>query len=251
MTPFLKRLPKPTSFQDFSEPSSFHNWMKFACLIAVAFGIVLLIVSLCIKGCRKDETETSSDKKEPAKGEVRLPDLTKAVRAIPATFGRNTSLPLGRESKNAGAIDLATFNPVSDLIHFDDSRVWFESDNKKSSEYDNDHLVHRAMEWPLRRLVNLVDAKGGKLKVHDTYRSADKNKIHTEKSLHCEGRAIDLTSEKISLSELAKLCWAAGFDYVLYEPPGRSGGEHIHTSVKRDHAQQDFEKPAPVPTDKK
>jgi hypothetical protein len=36
----------------------------------------------------------------------------------------------------------------------------------------------------------------------------------------------------MSLGDLAKLCWQAGFDYVLYEVPA-NGGRHLHCSVKR------------------
>ena len=85
---------------------------------------------------------------------------------------------------------------------------------------------------PLRRLVNLLEKKKGTLKVQDAYRAADKNKIHLASSLHCEGRAVDLTCEKVSLGDLAKLAWQAGFDFVLYEKPKKSG-VHLHCSMKR------------------
>jgi hypothetical protein len=85
---------------------------------------------------------------------------------------------------------------------------------------------------PLKRLVNLMEKKRGTLKVHEAYRAAEKNKIHLVTSLHCEGRALDLTSETMGLTELAKLAWQSGFDFVLYEKP-RKSGVHLHCSVKR------------------
>jgi hypothetical protein len=141
-------------------------------------------------------------------------------------------MPSGKESKNSGPIDLKTFDPKRDLVRFDDPRVWFESDNDKD-DTENDHMINRAVEIPLKRLVNLVEKKGGKLKVQEAFRAAGKDKmIHLEKSLHREGRAVDLTSEGLSLSQLAKLAWQAGFDFVLYEVPKR-GGQHLHCSMKR------------------
>ncbi|MBP5510395.1 MAG: hypothetical protein J6Z49_05705 [Kiritimatiellae bacterium] len=244
MSPILQNFPKRESYDEYSDPNGFNHWMKRAVIIAALIGAVVLVVLLIVRGCsgKTPDAPTPQRGEKPQKTARAAPDLKNPVRPAVRSFGRNSSLPLGRESLNAGAIDLATFNPVNDLIHFEDPRVWFESDHDTDDETDNDHLLHRAMEWPLRRLVNLVEQKGGKLKIQDTYRSADTNKIHTERSLHCEGRAIDLTSENLSLSELANLCWQAGFDYVLYEAPKRSG-EHIHTSVRREHDTLPFEQP--------
>ncbi len=244
MSPILQDYSKRESYDEYSDPNGFNRWMKRTILIASLAGAAALAILLIVRGCSgKAPGEPSPGKKAmQQKTERAVPDLKNPVRQAVRPFGRNSSLPLGRESLNAGAIDLATFNPVNDLIHFDDPRVWFESDHDSGDETDNDHLLHRAMEWPLRRLVNLVERKGGKLKIQDTYRSADTNRIHMERSLHCEGRAIDLTSENLSLGELAALCWQAGFDYVLYEAPKRSG-EHIHASVRRDHDSLPFEQP--------
>lgn len=244
MSPILQDFPKRESYDEYSDPNGFNRWMKRAVLIASLIGAVALVVLLIVRGCSGKTPGDPAVKKEvkQTKSDRAVPDLKNPVRPAVRSFGRNSSQPLGRESLNSGAIDLATFNPVNDLIHFDDPRVWFESDHDTDDETDNDHLLHRAMEWPLRRLVNLVEQKGGKLKIQDTYRSANTNRIHMERSLHCEGRAIDLTSENLSLSDLANLCWQAGFDYVLYEAPKRSG-EHIHASVRRDHDTLPFEQP--------
>jgi len=78
----------------------------------------------------------------------------------------------------------------------------------------------------------LAEKKHGSIKIHETYRAAEMNKIHLSSSLHCEGRAVDLTSENMNLTELAKLAWQSGFDFVLYEKP-RTSGLHLHCSVKR------------------
>ena len=150
-------------------------------------------------------------------------------RALPRRFPRNSNLPPGKEFLTCGPIAPATFDPARDLVRFQSLTVWFESDYTNKVAGNDDHVVHRSLVAPLERLVRLVDANGGRLKIHEGYRC---NAIHKPKSLHREGRAVDLTCEKLSLSDLAKLCWVAGFDWVLYEDP-KGGGDHVHCSVKR------------------
>ncbi len=158
------------------------------------------------------------------------PDLHAPVREAPARFPPNTCLPDVRETEACGAIDLATFSPGRDLVFVDDHRVWWESDAKGGRDGECDHSMHRRLATPFRRLVELAAGCGARLKVHDAYRATG---IHSPRSLHREGRAIDLTSDDISLEEVAKLAWQAGFDWVYHECP-RSGGHHVHASVRRD-----------------
>ncbi|HNR93862.1 MAG TPA: hypothetical protein PKM67_03310 [Kiritimatiellia bacterium] len=155
--------------------------------------------------------------------------LLTAVRAEPDAFKPNMRLPHRSEIRSSGAIHLKAFFPEYDLMHVDDPRVWWESDHD-TDDVEDDHLVHYAMEIPLKRLIELVHREGGKLKVQDAYRA---DGIHYPKSLHKEGRAIDLTCENMTLEKLAKLCWAADFDWVFYEAP-KGGGHHIHASVRAD-----------------
>jgi hypothetical protein len=166
--------------------------------------------------------------------EVKQPevDLFHPVRPAPSAFPPDSNMPPGKESSHSGPIDLKTFDAKKDLVHFDDPRLWFESDHDKGDTED-DHMINRSVITPLKRLANLIEKKGAKLKVQEAYRPVTKDrKIHLAKSLHREGRAVDLTSDKLSLSELAKLAWQAGFDYVLYEVP-KNGGRHLHCSMKR------------------
>lgn len=229
---FLSKIPKPETFGDFGEPRAFDIWMKWALGIAAAACVTGLAVCITLEGCGKRATTEAVASKTVAKPETPpLPDLHNPARAAPAAFPPDSNIPRGKEIYASGPIDLATFNPTNALVRFEDKRVWFESDNNNHGDDEDDHLIHRAMEVPLKRLVNLVDKKGGSLKVQDAYRHADNNKIHMTTSLHCEGRAIDLTCEKLNLSDLAKLCWQAGFDFVLYEVPKKSG-VHLHCSVK-------------------
>jgi len=249
----LSGIPNPTKTEDFSEPGAFRRWMRGAMVFAAAVCVVGLLVCAIYErrgqqppgGGETKKAEGGEKKQEPAP-----PDLNNPVRPAPASFPPDSNLPRGKEIYASGPIDLATFKPKEDLIRFEDKRVWFESDNDRSDDDEDDHLIHRAVEVPLKRLVNLLDKKGGKLKVHETYRAADKNKVHLTSSLHCEGRAVDLTCEKTGLGDLAKLAWQSGFDFVLYEKPAKSG-VHLHCSVRRSPDTPLPPRPPPTSKDKK
>jgi hypothetical protein len=165
---------------------------------------------------------------------VSVPQSRKAlpVRKIPSKFRRNTHLPKDPEGKVSGGIDPTLFSAGRDLVYVDDSRVYWESDNDKNDD-ECDHSMHKSMAAPLRLLIELVSARGGTLEVQDAYRPCG---IHNKRSLHKEGRAVDLTCDELGLEKLACLAWGAGFDWVYYEASAK-GGAHVHCSVKRDHVQ--------------
>ena len=231
----IESIKESVKVDDFAEPGAFNKWMTGAIAVAVLFCAASLFFLLSFEGRisglsakNKDDQNTPTNQFAAADA----PELLKPVRPAPVSFPANSNLPTGRESLTSGAIDLKRFNPQKELIRFHDPRVWFESDHNKS-ETENDHIIHRAVEIPLKRLVNLVEQKGGKLKIREAYRErSNQRSFHLENSLHREGRALRLISDNLDLSELAKLAWQAGFDYVLYEVPA-SGGAHIHCSVKR------------------
>ncbi len=234
----LNRIPKPQSFENLGERGAFSRWMRGALILAAVVCGVGLAACALSDGCARRRAAAAQG---PAKAEeggperptLPPPDLHNPVRSAPKAFPPDSNLPRGKEIYASGPIDLATFSPERDLIRFEDPRVWFESDQDGPEDDEDDHLIHRALEVPLRRLVNLLaKRKGATLKVQEAFRAAEKNKIHLSSSLHCEGRAVDLTGEGIDLGELAKLAWQAGFDFVLYEKPKRSG-LHLHCSVKR------------------
>ena len=233
--PFLNKIPKPTTFKDLDERDAFKIWMRGALIIASAVCVVggLVCVVSEVRGKKVVAPETPKPPVEEVTKPEPPPDLFSPVRTAPASFPPDSNLPRGKEIYASGPIDLKTFSPADMLVRFEDARVWFESDVDHPSDDEDDHLIHRALEVPLKRLVNLLDKKGGKLKIHEAYRAADKNKVHLTSSLHCEGRALDLTCERLSLGDLAKLAWQSGFDFVLYEKP-RKSGMHLHCSVKRN-----------------
>ena len=174
------------------------------------------------------------------------PDLLSPVREAPASFARNARLPGPVERDHSGAIDLDTFSAGRDLVYVADARCWWESDHDAlENDVECDHTMHAAAEIPFRRLVNLVAAAEGtnsQLRVQEAYRPSG---VHAARSLHCEGRAIDVTlgrpgakesyrgaEGQAALERLAKLCWQAGFDWVYYEYGGGTG-PHVHASVRR------------------
>ena len=167
--------------------------------------------------------------KEPVPGVLTTSkmDYVNPVRTIPDRFPARTRMPATREGAASLSIGHVSFDPDRDLVAVRDDRVWWESEHDVGDTED-DHIVHFAMEEPLRRLIELVTREGGTLEVQDTYR---KTGIHATTSLHKQGRAVDLTCDELGLERLAALTWAAGFDWVYYEAP-KKGGHHVHASIR-------------------
>lgn len=201
------------------------RWTRTAGTVAPALVLVAGLWSTSAPASRNDMPVGWPSSTPP-----RVVDLTSPVRREPTRFLARSHLPPRREEDVAGALRPRTFFPQYDLLRVEDARVWWESDNDRADTED-DHLIHRAMEEPLRRLIELVSRAGGTLEVHDAYRPRG---VHAEESLHREGRAVDITCDQLGLEKLAKLAWASGFDWVYYEVP-RRGGAHVHASVREDH----------------
>lgn len=194
------------------------------CVVAV---FIILIGALINRGCHRAATPHET---VPAEGVIDQPPTlsTHARRPIPASFKRNTHMPDSGEGETSGSIDLSTFSAGRDLIYLADPRVWWESDNDED-DVECDHTFHVSMQQPFEALVELVEQEGGTLKVQDVFRASG---VHGPKSLHKEGRGIDVTCDELGLERLACLCWAAGFDWVYYEASSK-GGAHVHCSVRR------------------
>ncbi|MDA3799369.1 MAG: hypothetical protein PF692_09840 [Kiritimatiellae bacterium] len=195
---------------------------------AIIITMIILTPLMCKSGCKEKDTNAAEkiSTQETTNSVAKIKKME--FREEPETFKPKTYLPKVRESEASGSIDLNTFSPGRDLIYFDDKTVWWESENDDSTyDTEDDHTMHKNIKKPLEKLIYLVNNAGGTLKVQDTFRGYG---IHSTKSLHKEGRAIDLTAENLELEQLAKFAWMAGFDWVYFET---SGGLHIHASVKR------------------
>lgn len=201
-----------------------------------------LVVGLALRGLVFDRAGCVAEELPEAEVVEVGPDLTNPVRPAPKSFKRDTTMPRAGEGDTSGSIANGEFSAGRDLVYVDDPRVWWESDNDGTSDDECDHSIHAAMEIPFRRLVNLVTAAGWQLRVQEGYRASG---THADRSLHKEGRAMDITVdrpvgeklthfEKIAAyEELAKLAWQAGYDWVYYEN-SRGTGPHIHASVRAD-----------------
>lgn len=201
-----------------------------------------LVVGLALRGMVFDRSGCAAKDLPEAEVVEAGPDLLSAVRPPPKTFKRDSTLPRTGEGDASGSITNGDFSAGRDLVHVDDPRVWWESDNDGVSDDECDHSMHAAMEIPFRRLVNLVSTTGWQLRVQEAYRASG---THADRSLHKEGRAIDITVDRASgekltpfekvaaYEELAKLAWQAGFDWVFYEN-SRGTGPHVHASVRAD-----------------
>ena len=209
---------------------------------AAAAAAAIVLCALAVRGCGARPARPAPRPAKPAG-----PDLFSPVREAPAEFSRNARLPGPAERDASGAVDLDAFSAGRDLVYVADARCWWESDNDASeNDVECDHTMHAAAEIPFRRLVNLVAAAEGtnsQLRVQEAYRPSG---VHAARSLHGEGRAIDVTlgrpgakesyrgaEGRAALERLAKLCWQAGFDWVYYEHGGGTG-PHVHASVRRD-----------------
>lgn len=222
-----------------------------AFIIAHRVGITIfalgLFSGLYLRGCftqfdvviddeRADDVAIVSEKKP--KG----PDLHNPVREAPEKFKRNTYLPAIREGDASVSVSDVDFSAGRDLVYVADDRAWWESDNDGDDDDECDHTMHAAMEIPFRRLINLIVAAGWQPRVQEAYRASG---VHANRSLHKQGRALDITIDRVgepklthfekiaAYEELSKLAWQAGFDWVFYEY-GSGTGPHIHASVRPD-----------------
>ena len=201
-----------------------------------------LVVGIALRGMVFERAGCVPEELPEAEVVEAGPDLANPVRQAPKSFKRDTTMPRSGEGDASGSITNGEFSAGRDLVYVDDERVWWESDNDGVSDDECDHSMHAAMEIPFRRLVNLVSAAGWQLRVQEAYRATG---THADRSLHKEGRALDITVdrpvgekltpfEKIAAyEELAKLAWQAGFDWVYYEN-SRGTGPHVHASVRAD-----------------
>ena len=221
----------PLSSISYAPPKKLSSLAKIVLVVIgvhVFFFLCFVIGGSCSKKPSSDGI-AEPDQNETAKtNAVVVAKPVYVPRPIPAKFPRNTHLPNTRESEASGGIVFSRFSAGRDLVYVDDRRVWWESEHDNEYDDEDDHSMHYAIVAPFRRLVEYVCASNATLKVQECYRATG---IHHTKSLHKEGRALDLTAEGMDLETLAKLAWASGFDWVYYECP-RKGGHHIHASVK-------------------
>ncbi len=237
------------------EPSSRPRFPFVLRIIVAVLAIHLLVILfLSVRGSLARRAQ-AAENGVPAPEAEAVPEPEEVeppfrLRAFPKEFPRRSCMPDLRESEASGGISNSQFSAGRDLVFVDDPRVWWEGEFDGETDDECDHTMHRCIEAPFRRLVELVCASNATLRVQECYRATG---VHSSNSLHKEGRALDLTCPDLdpsvpktsprdpaqvlptakSLEILAKLCWVAGFDWVYYEVPKNSGA-HIHVSMRRD-----------------
>lgn len=226
--------------------------VKFLRIFLIILSIHLFVLLCCwiFGACGGGSAPEPQAVEKPAVEEKKPEKPNPQVRPFPASFKRKSCMPDKQEAEASGGIVNSAFSPGRDLIYVDDPRVWWESDHDGETDDEDDHSMHTCIEPAFRRLVELVAMSNATLRVQEAYRPQS---IHAQKSLHREGRALDLTCpgldpaindpgpaskervlpSPLSLEILAKLCWAAGFDWVYYEVPQKSGA-HLHVSCRDD-----------------
>ena len=245
-SPRIRRISEKLRENSASAPRVFFPKIMFAA--GVAAGAVLCFLVMGIRGCvarhiEKRESEPITQKMFPNHDEHHNAAML-AVREAPETFPRNTWLPKIPEGEASGSNDPKLFSPGRDLVWFDDPRAWWKSDNRAPGDTGEDcaHSMHKSMVEPLTRLINLVEETPWTLKIQGCYETGGP---HASRSLHKQGRAIDLTfgdpanpterlspdQMRVSYELLAKLAYQAGFDWVYYEY-GSGTGPHVHASVR-------------------
>lgn len=237
----LLRKLKPTD-EDGGMMEWFHEMLS-AHTGAIFIFLLGMIAGLYVRGCfiaPGEEAEGAA--KLAALNEPIGPDLVNPARPAPDKFPRDAKMPNKKETDVSLGIDKVEFSAGRDLVFVQDDRVWWESDDDGDKDDECDHSIHAAMEIPFRRLANLVSAAGWQLRVQEGYRATG---IHAGLSLHKQGRALDITVERIggtkltpfekiaAFETLAKLAWQAGFDWVYFEN-SRGSGPHVHVSVRPD-----------------
>jgi len=209
--------------RQFSRKTSPERLALFAGLSSVAASLIVVFML-----ASKDRIPHVEPVPVPDVKRITYADVVfEAVRDIPSRFRANERMPTRSEKSSSGMLTDTVFRPEFDLVRIEECHRVHPLHHDKNDTED-DHLFHRVMEEPFRRLVQLVHEQGATLKVQDVYRAEG---VHHSKSLHKQGRAIDITAKDMSLSELAKLTWASGFDWVFFESPKR-GGAHIHASMR-------------------
>ncbi len=240
----------PLSSQEPPSRPSVPFVLKIIAVVVALHLLVILILSLRGSINQREKTEEARPEEVATPEPVVEKKPLYRLRPFPAEFPRRACMPDIREAEASGSVSNSLFSPGRDLVYVNDSRVWWESEFDGEDDDECDHTMHRCIEAPFRRLVELVCASNATLRVQEGYRPKG---IHSSTSLHKEGRALDLTCPDLdpsvpktsptnpdqvlptalSLEILAKLCWAAGFDWVYYEVP-RSSGAHLHVSMRRD-----------------
>lgn len=173
--------------------------------------IVFLGLALC--GCHDaDDSPSLSRGREAARDVFRVGDYAPGRPEIEVVGG--VDKPIRRRSKD-----------YARLVECDHDAIVFKDEEKNGA----DRRMTRRTHERLHALARLVDREwpGKKPRVTEAW---DEDIEHGDKSVHYEGRALDLTVSDVDSSKLGRLSALArdaGFDWVYFED-----ATHVHVSTR-------------------
>lgn len=150
--------------------------------------------------------------REPDRSVFRVGDYAPGRPEIEVVGGAGK--PIRRQSKD-----------YTRLVECDHGVIVFKDEERSGA----DRRMSRRTHERLHALAKLVEREWPGIKPRVT-EAWDENIEHGEKSVHYEGRALDLTTSDMDpgkLGRLSALARAAGFDWVYFED-----ATHIHVSVR-------------------
>jgi len=157
------------------------------------------------------------------------PSLSHAGRRLPATLELGEHVPPEPEALVVGEatqrVERRT-RGFAALVRCSNDVVVFKDEEQTGA----DRMMSPRAHERLHRLARLTEHAWPGLKPRVT-EAWDENGEHTDRSVHYEGRALDLTTSDMDpkkLGRLAGLAWEAEFDWVYFEDPS-----HVHASVRR------------------
>jgi hypothetical protein len=150
--------------------------------------------------------------REPTRSVFRVGDYAPGRPEVEVVGGADK--PIRRRSKD-----------YARLVECDHAAIVFKDEERNGA----DRRMSRRTHERLHALAKLVDREwpGTRPRVTEAW---DENIEHGEKSVHYEGRALDLTTSDMApakLGRLSALAREAGFDWVYFEDE-----THIHVSVR-------------------
>jgi hypothetical protein len=159
---------------------------------------------------------------------------------VRADFGlESINLTLGQKVPNVSEKDPVASGPFhgailrgtshfSQLVENKNTKVVFKNEEGDGS----DRLMTHELKSRIDLLADSVQSEwGSAVKLRVTEAWDDRGEHSSSRSLHYEGRAVDLTTSDLDRSKLARLgrlAVEAGFNWVYYE-----NLLHIHASVRR------------------
>jgi hypothetical protein len=178
--------------------------------------LAVSLVALCALDCEAEVRHRP--------GHHRRASAPAAVHPLPV----GVSYPPGLESRNSGRMSSRVRRRSHRFSQLTRARGPIEYKDEEGTGADR--MMMPELRARVERLSQLVRQEWGSVRLRVT-EAWDEQGEHGPRSLHYEGRAVDLTTSDLDsrkLGRLAALAVRAGFDWVYFE-----SRYHVHASVRR------------------